>query len=217
MKKTLFIIIQFASLGLVAQVSGLDLTVSGSMLIDPYLSSNDQVLIGQSVRDFSTGYSSLESNSLSVALEADYALFNKEWLHLHGRLSYGQLSASNEYQYYNSTLSSISVGAGVDVLRVFGLPIMEEFELQGYAETGLALYSSKMWFTLDNSLQNVVEGFSPLVVTGVQFKYSATDKFFLCVAPEVNYVVTDALDGWVDGDFATTYFGLKLGLGLSLD
>ena len=100
MKNAFIIMIQFASLGLVAQISGLDLTVSGCMLIDPYLSSNDQMLSGQSVRDFSTGYSNLESNSLSGVFEADYTLFNKEWLHLRGRLSYGQLSASNEYQYY---------------------------------------------------------------------------------------------------------------------
>lgn len=217
MKNTFIIMIQFASLGLVAQISGLDLTVSGCMLIDPYLSSNDQMLSGQSVRDFSTGYSNLESNSLSGVFEADYTLFNKEWLHLRGRLSYGQLSASNEYQYYNSSLTFISGGAGIDVLRFFNLRIMKEFELQAYAETGLGLYSSKMWFALDNSLQNIVEGFSPQVVTGVQLKYNAFDKIVLSAAPEVNYIATDALDGWDEEGFASTFLGVKLGIGLSLN
>lgn len=217
MKNTFLIIIQFASLGLVAQISGLDLTVSGSILIDPYLSSKDQVLSGQSVRDFSTGYSNLESNSLLGALEADYTLFNKAWLHLRGRLSYGQLSASNEYQYYKSSLTSISAGAGIDVLRIFDMRIVKEFELQAYSETGLMLYSSKMWFSLDNSLQNIVEGFSPQVVTGVQLKYNASDKIILSAAPEVYYIVSDALDGWDEEGFSSTFLSVKLGIGLSLN
>lgn len=217
MKKTLLIFIHLASLGLVAQVSGLDISISGNMLIDPYLSSNDQVLIGHSVRDFSTGYSNLESNSVSGGIEAYYTSSEKEWLQLRFRLSNGQLSASNEYQYYNASLATITAGVGVDINRIFNIRIIEELELRAYTETGLARFSSKMWFVLDNSLQNVIEGFSPLIVTGVQFQYKLTDTIFFSFSPEVNYIFTDALDGWEEDGFSTTFLGAKLGLGISLN
>lgn len=217
MKKSLIIILLLASVGLFAQNSGLDMTLSGGVLIDPYSSGKDKTINGQFVRDFSTGYSNLESNSVLGAIEADYSFLNKDWLHLRGELSLGRLSASNEYQYYNTVLSTLSAGAGVDVFYLLGLNSTEDIELQVYFKSGLVIHSSKMWFTLDNSLQNVVSGFSPFSATGVQFMYNATEKLYLSTSPEVNFIASDSLDGWDEEGILTTFFNVRLGIGIHLN
>lgn len=217
MKKSFIIILLLVSVGLFAQNSGLDMSISGGVLIDPYSSSKDKIINGQFVRDFSTGYSNLESSSVLGAIEADYSFLNKDWLHLRGELSFGRLSASNEYQYYNTVLSTLSAGAGVDVFYLLGLNSIEDIELQVYIKSGLVVHSSKMWFTLDNSLQNVVSGFSPFSATGVQFKYNATEKLYLSTSPEVNIIASDSLDGWDEEGLLTTFFNVRLGIGIHLN